>query len=154
MTEPQISITLARITDATRIATMSQRLIEDGLDWAWRPARVASSIRNREARVIVACEAGEILGFAIMRFGDESAHLDLFAVAPEVHRRGIGRRLLEWLEQCAVVAGITRIELEVRAGNAEGRAFYRRMQYRDVACLPGYYERREDAIRMRRELVA
>ena len=42
--------------------------------------------------------------------------------------------------------------LEVRADNAGARAFYERLGYRRLALLPGYYQGREDALRLERSL--
>lgn len=114
--------------------------------------RVAESIRAPNVNVLVACTLENIAGFAIMRYGDDDAHLDLLAVAPRYRRAGIGRRLLEWLERCAVVAGIFTIALEVRAGNQGARLFYQHMGYRTIAHLPGYYQGIEAALRMGRDL--
>ena len=94
----------------------------------------------------------EIAGFAIMRYGDDDAHLDLLAVAPPYRRSGIGRQLMEWLEECAIVAGIFNVDLEVRAGNEEAQIFYSRMGYRTLLQLPGYYQGVEAALRMGRDL--
>jgi ribosomal-protein-alanine N-acetyltransferase len=87
-----------------------------------------------------------------MRYGDDNAHLDLLAVAPPHRRAGVGRQLLEWLEQCAVVAGIFKIALEVRSGNNGAQRFYKRMGYRVLAEIPGYYQGVEAALRMGRNL--
>jgi ribosomal-protein-alanine N-acetyltransferase len=114
--------------------------------------RVAASIRAPEVNVLVASIDDHIAGFAIMRYGDDDAHLDLLAVAPPYRRAGLGRRLLEWLEKCAVVAGIFRVALEVRAGNEAAQLFYKRMGYRTIARLPGYYQGIEAALRMGRDL--
>ena len=64
----------------------------------------------------------------------------------------MGRRLLEWLEQPARVAGIARIVLEVRASNDGAHAFYERMGYRKRVRVPGYYQGHEAALRMGRSL--
>jgi ribosomal-protein-alanine N-acetyltransferase len=87
-----------------------------------------------------------------MRYGDDDAHLDLFAVAPGYRRLGVGRQLLQWLEKCAVVAGIFRIALEVRANNEAAQLFYKRMGYQPLTSLPGYYQGTESALRMSRDL--
>ena len=152
MTGSELALRLARPRDSAEIATMSRSLIESGLRWSWRPERVAASIRDRNTHVLVARVGDEMAGFAIMRYGDDDARLDLFGVAHKYRRAGVGRRLLEWLEKCAVVAGIARISLEVRAGNLGAQAFYERMGYRKVDYLAGYYQGREAAIRMRRDL--
>jgi [ribosomal protein S18]-alanine N-acetyltransferase len=143
---------LARLADAEVIANMSRLLIEAGLGWRWTPQRVAASIRAPNVNVLVARVDNHIVGFAIMRYGDDAAHLDLLAVAPAYRRAGVGCRLLKWLEKCAVVAGIVKIDLEVRAQNHGAQVFYERMGYRTQVNLPGYYEGIEDALRMRRDL--
>ena len=95
---------------------------------------------------------GRIIGFAIMRYGDDRAHLDLLAVAPAYRGLGIARQLLEWLEKCALVAGIFHVALEVRTGNAAAQLFYQRMGYRVINHIPGYYQGIEGAVRMGRDL--
>jgi ribosomal-protein-alanine N-acetyltransferase len=152
MTSSEPSLRLARPADAAAIASLSRDLIEYGLRWRWTPMRIAASIRAPNANVLVACIYGKIVGFAIMRYGDDVAHLDLLAVAPPYRRRGVGRQLLAWLEKCAVVAGIFSVALEVRAGNEEAQLFYKRMGYRTLAHLPGYYQDIEAALRMGRDL--
>ncbi len=87
-----------------------------------------------------------------MQFFAEHAHLNLLAVAPAYRRSGIGRRLIEWLEKIARVGGIFSVTLEVRAGNEDARAFYRKLEYRESKYLPGYYSGREAAIRMTHDL--
>ena len=152
MTSSQLSLRLARPADATAVAKMSRDLIEYGLQWRWTPMRVAASIHAPDVNVLVACIDGNIAGFAIMRYGDDDAHLDLLAVAPPYRRAGLGRQLLEWLEKCAIVAGIFKVDLEVRAGNEGAQIFYKRMGYRTLVHLPGYYQGIEAALRMGRDL--
>src|SRR5919106_2002797 len=106
MPSSELSLRLARSADAANIANLSRDLIEYGLRWRWTPMRIAESIHAPDVNVLVACIHGDIAGFAIMRYGDDDAHLDLLAVAPPYRRAGIGRQLLEWLEKCAVVAGV------------------------------------------------
>jgi len=148
----KLSLRLARPAEATAIANLSRDLIEVGLQWRWTPARVASSIRAPHVNVLVACMHDRVVGFGIMRYGDEAAHLDLLAVAPLWRREGVGRLLLEWLEKCAIVAGISAIALEVREGNEGAQLFYERMGYRALARAPGYYQGIEAALRMGRDL--
>src|SRR5215813_2623461 len=152
MSHPEIAVTLARRSDAVEIALMSRDLIEQGLQWSWTPERVGASVRSRMALVAVARAAGRIAGFGIMRYGDDDAHLDLLGVDHAYRRAGLGRRLVEWLEKPALVAGISAVFLEVRASNHAGQAFYERLGYRKLAKLAQYYQGRESAIRMGREL--
>ena len=147
-----IPLVLARRSDVLEIARMSRDLIEDGLDWSWTPRRVEASVRRRDALVVVAQTETRIAGFAIMRYRDDDAHLDLLGVAPEYRRSGLGRRLVEWLEKPALVAGIATVLLEVRESSAGARAFYERLGYRKLERLSGYYQGRESALRMGRDL--
>lgn len=150
-----VQIRLARIADAYRIATMSRELIEHGLpQWSWTPERVVRAIRDRETIVVVAEAHRAIIGFAIMEYGKEEAHLDLLGVARNYQRTGIGRRLLEWLEGSALVAGVSVVRLEVRAVNTAAQAFYRSRGYRPVCSVARYYCGEEAAVRMARDLWA
>lgn len=143
-----VTLRLALPEEAFQIALMSRELIEAGLGWSWTPARVGGELRSRETVVLAASAYGRLVGFSIMQFGDETAHLNLLAVLPARQRQGIGRRMVEWLEKSARVAGIATVYLEVRAANHGGRRFYRTLGYREVAVLPRYYRGREAAVRM------
>ena len=144
---------LANVPDAQLIALMSRELIETGLSgWAWDPRRVARAIQARDTMVIVAAVRNHLTGFAIMNFGDEQAHLSLLAVTASHQRCGIGKRLMTWLEESALVAGITTFNLELRATNFGARDFYRAMGFTEVAYIPGYYSGVETALRMSRDI--
>jgi len=152
---------LANAKDACEIAEMSRDLIEQGLTWSWTPARVQHFISGAESSVIVArrgrgeARAGgtrRIAAFAIMHFGDDVAHLNLLAVAPEHRRQGLGRQLMDWLTATAIEAGVFRINLELRTQNHQARAFYESLGFDQLGVVQGYYQGREAALRMSRRL--
>ena len=143
---------LARASEAETISNLSRSLIEGGLHPAWSVQRVRWHIRHRESVVLTAKVSTLLVGFAIMEFHDADAHLNLLGVLPRYQRRGIGRELLSWLEASAIPAGSFLIKLEVRAGNAVARTFYAGLGYREVCEVPGYYQGRENAVRMSRDL--
>ena len=64
----------------------------------------------------------------------------------------MGRSLIRWLEESALVAGISDIYLEVRAQNMAARNFYRALGYVEFEEIRGYYNRTETAIRMVHDL--
>jgi ribosomal-protein-alanine N-acetyltransferase len=147
------TLRLARPPDAYPIAMMSRALIEAGLSgWSWDPERVARSIQARDTLVLVAAVQNPVVGFAIMNFGDTQAHLSLLAVQSPYQRCGIGRRMMAWLEESALVAGIATVNLELRAGNHAARDFYRVLGFRETAYIPGYYRGTETALRMSRDI--
>jgi [ribosomal protein S18]-alanine N-acetyltransferase len=141
---------LARSSDAREIAEMSRDFIEQGLTWSWTPARVQHFISGADSSVVVARRERRIAAFAIMHFGDEVAHLNLLAVAPDHRRQGLGRQLIEWLMASAVEAGVFRINLELRTHNEPARTFYERLGFEQLGVVQGYYQGREAALRMSR----
>jgi ribosomal protein S18 acetylase RimI-like enzyme len=149
-----IQIRLALEQDAPRIAAMSRDLIERGLGWSWTPQRVFRSIRDRNTNVAVADDTAQLIGFGIMRYRDEEAHLHLFAVRDSFRRQGVGTALMHWFERTALVAGIGVIHLEARLVNQEARAFYHRLGYKEITIVPGYYRGIEPAVRLAKDLWA
>ncbi len=131
---------------------MSRLHIEYGLHWRWTPAKVKRHIRDKDTMVLVASRDGVIAGFAIMRFGDDQAHLFLLAVQPEFRRKGIGRSMMQWLEESCRTAGIQQVRLEVRASTRGARLFYWQLGFWFLAQVAGYYDRREAAVIMVRSL--
>jgi len=144
---------LASNADAQAIALMSRDLIEAGLSgWSWDPRRVARSIQARDTIVAVSAVENHLIGFAIMNFGDTQAHLSLLAVQPLYQRCGIGRQIMNWLDEAALVAGIATVNLELRANNFAARDFYRALGYTEAAYITGYYRGVETALRMSRDI--
>ena len=147
------TLRLANFADTQSIALMSRELIETGLGgWSWDPKRVARAIQAKDTVVVVATARDHLNGFAIMNFGDEQAHLSLLAVAVSHQRCGIGRQLIVWLEESALVAGIHTFNLELRANNFAARDFYRALGFTEAAYIPGYYRGVETALRMSRDI--
>ena len=149
----QPTFRLATVADAYEIAVMSRYLVEVGLrGWSWPPERVAKAIRAPSTLAVVAEVRSHLVGYAVAEFGDVQAHLSLLAVKPAFHRCGIGRALIEWLEDSALTAGITTITLELRANNYGARSFYRLVGFADGAYIAGYYRGVETALRMSRDI--
>jgi [ribosomal protein S18]-alanine N-acetyltransferase len=109
-------------------------------------------MRHPESVVLTAREGSTIAGFAIMRYGDDVAHLNLLAVDPAHRRRGVARKVMTWLEETALTAGTFIIGLELRATNQAAFAFYGALGYRELGRVSGYYQGIESAIRMARDV--
>lgn len=149
----QLILRPADPSEAAGIASMSRIHIEHGLRWRWTTARVRRQISDRDSMVLVASLSGERAGFAIMKFGDLQAHLYLLAVEPRYRKAGIGKSMLRWLETSCDTAGIQQIRLEVRSDNRAALEFYRKLGYLALGKVAGYYERRESAIIMGKNLL-
>ena len=147
-------IRLARAGDARPIARMSRECIEQGLGWRWTETRVLSCIRHPSVNVVVAREGSVLAGFGIMEYGEDEAHLLLFAVHRRHRREGVGGALVRWLEATALTAGIGLIRLEARSDNPGARSFYRALGYREIGTIRGFYLGREDAVSIAKDLWA
>ena len=150
--EPPL-IELATGADASVIAGLSRDAIEQGLGWSWTAPRVLKALRDDSTNVIVTRRHGEVAGFAIMKYGDETAHIVLLAVTAAHRRCGIGTALLRWLETTARIGGITTIQLEARANNHEARAFYQQLGFNEIGVRVSYYRGVEDAVRFEKVLL-
>lgn len=145
-------IGLAVRSDAEAIARLSRDEVERGLRWAWTAGRVRHAIGDPDTNVVVARHAGAVVGFALMKYGSDQAHLLLLAVHPAQRRKGIATALLSWLEETLRVAGVVAVQVEVRASNHAARAFYARLGYEPVAATRGYYQGVETAVHLVKEL--
>jgi [ribosomal protein S18]-alanine N-acetyltransferase len=147
-----ITLQFAQRGDAAMLAAMSRDLIEAGLGWRYQAQPVRQLIEDAETVTLVARSGDAVAGFGIMKFGDERAHLVLLAVRPDFRRRGIARRVTQWLMESAATAGVASIHVELRARNTGAYAFYRTIGFAETLRVPGYYAGRETAIRMLRLL--
>lgn len=138
--------------DAPAIAHLSRDVVETDLPWSWTPRRVAGLMRQRESAAVIARDHNRLAGFILAQYGDESAHIALLGVANEYRRQGVGRQLVQWVEETAKIAGLFLVRLEVRAVKREARHFYAALGYREIDRVDGYYSGIEDAIRMSRDL--
>lgn len=87
-------------------------------------------------------EEARLLGYGTLLFrrGSRRARLYSFCVHPELRGQGLGRCLVEALEQAALVRGAELLGLEVRADNRVALGLYRRLGFRLECWLEDYYE--------------
>jgi ribosomal protein S18 acetylase RimI-like enzyme len=106
------------------------------------------------AEVIVAEEAGRLLGTAIVLFRPRSviARLYSIAVAPEMNGRGLAAMLLAEAEAAALAHGCRAVRLEVHQTNEAAIARYRKSGYRQFARRAAYYEDGGDALLFEKRL--
>jgi ribosomal-protein-alanine N-acetyltransferase len=148
----QLHIGLALPAEAQAIALLSRDEIEHGLRWSWTAPRVLRAMRDRNTNVVVAREGDGIVGFALLQYEADHAHLLLLGVAGTHRRRGIAAALWRWLEETLRIAGIAAVQVELRESNAVARAFYEKLGFELINATSRYYQGRETALHMVKEL--
>ncbi|WP_051094449.1 bifunctional tRNA (adenosine(37)-N6)-threonylcarbamoyltransferase complex dimerization subunit type 1 TsaB/ribosomal protein alanine acetyltransferase RimI [Bordetella sp. FB-8] len=99
----------------------------------------------------------ELGGFCVLMPAPDVVHLLVIAVAGDLRRRGLGRRLVDWCLAWAEQSGAQGILLEVRPSNQNARRFYERLGFRQIGLRKGYYPAafgREDALVLCRDAMA
>lgn len=97
-----------------------------------------------------------IIGYGVLSWGPEEAHLLNITVTPDRQGEGLGRYLLEDLIDKAIVWGAKELFLEVRPSNESAIGLYRDRGFNEIGLRPDYYpdhEGREDAVVMALPLV-
>lgn len=79
------------------------------------------------AEVWVAVDFAEILGYIVMRPGQDTLHIENVAVSPPRHGAGVGKALLDFAEAEAARVGISRMNLYTNAKMRENLSLYPRL---------------------------
>ena len=97
------------------------------------------TLARPNVRFYVARLGGEAVGCGAVVLGDGAAELKRMFVDAVARGHGIGRLLLERLEQAARREDIRLIQLETGVSNHEALALYRRAGYRERGPFGGYW---------------
>lgn len=95
-------------------------------------------------------EQGEIWGYACETVMFEDAEIAIVAVAPKHRKKGLGKLLMERLENIAISLGAEQTFLEVRKSNAAALALYEGFGFEKIRTRERYYADGEDAFVMRK----
>ena len=107
-------------------------------------------ISRAHGQLLVAEQQAQVLGYALVLFhrGTSLARLYSLAIAESARGLGLGKRLLQRMEACALAHDCAYLRLEVRTDNPAAIALYERNGYRRFALVPDYYQDHADALRL------
>lgn len=115
----------------------------------WSLESLTKELENHLAYYIVAEEQDEIIGYAGMWGILDEGEITNIAVKSKNRGAGIGSLILEALLNYAKEKALSRITLEVRAGNEKAKKLYHRHHFECIACRKNYYHKpTEDALIM------
>ncbi|MHB0777395.1 GNAT family N-acetyltransferase [Halomonas sp. WWR20] len=130
----------ANATDLDALCQLEQECF-DGDRFSRR--QLAHLLTRAKACTLLAVDnaSASVLGYGTLLFrrNSQMARLYSFCVNPVARGGGLGRALLEALENEARARGINRVQLEVRADNRVAMGLYRRMGYLPLRWLDDYY---------------
>ena len=145
-------VEFASVSDVNEIGNLSRKYIEHDLLWQYTPKKILRLIESKAKNVVVARKGNKLVGFGIMTYSEKLANLDLLAVKLIYRRRGIGRKIVEWLEEVATLAGIFNIYVQVRKINKGAINFYKKIGFQVIDEKSGYYQGQETAVIMCKNL--
>lgn len=108
---------------------------------AWSRSMLEAELDDTKNRwYVVACDGGEIVGYAGLAVLGDEAHVMTIGTRPEHQGRGIGRLLLRRLLDEAGTRDVRQTVLEVRVDNASAIALYESEGFEQVAVRRRYYQ--------------
>jgi GNAT superfamily N-acetyltransferase len=134
---PELQFRLATAEDGPALGPLNAQLIVDeghrnSMTVPQLVERMTAWLRGEYQAVIVE-SSGAIDGYALYRREADHLYVRQIFVRGEGRRRGIGRRLLQWLAENAG-HGTLRIRIDVLVGNTAARQFWESLGFRDY-CL-------------------
>lgn len=102
--------------------------------------------------VIVAEVGGEIVGAVRYEPREDYLYLGRLAVAPAWQRQGIGRRLVEAVEEWALLLGLDEVHLGVRMELTENHDLYRHLGYVENGTAPFRHDARYHYLKMKKRV--
>lgn len=125
------------------------RIEEAVFSMPWKQDDFLAMVEADYAHYFVAEEDGEIVGYCGVRNMAGEGEITNVAVAGQFRRRGIGRKLMEYMLKKAPSFGIGDFTLEVRVSNAPAISLYESLGFHQEGVRPDFYEKpKEDALIM------
>ncbi len=102
--------------------------------------------------VVVLEQSDQIIGYASLRFVGREGDINTIAIARGHQRQGLGKKLLNWLEETAVSHGVRELFLDVRTDNEPAIDLYKGAGFVRIDIRRNYYGPSIDADVMRKKL--
>lgn len=143
-----IKIREMQLDDLEQVMTIE----EANFSVPWTETGFFTFLLREDTLFLVAEEGEKILGYCGVVTVQDEGDITNVAVEKNSQNQGIGKKLLEEMFQRTQKAGVCRLFLEVRAGNAAAHHLYEKMGFVQMGIRKNYYEQPvEDGVVMMRE---
>lgn len=132
-------------SDLPAVGQLEQQCFSD----AWSRKLLEDGLNCEFDRFFVAELEGKVCGYANLRVIAGEGEIERIAVDSRFRRMGIGRKLMEKMEESARDAGVGDMTLEVRESNGQARKLYETCGFKEEGRRKRYYRNpEEDAVIM------
>jgi ribosomal protein S18 acetylase RimI-like enzyme len=151
----EISFRIARIKDRGFIEELSARVFsifgrydEILSEWFFRLGVIT----------VIASMNGQPVAFAMLETGERetwnvsTGELLAIAVTPEQQRQGVGKSLLDYMEDLALRFRLREIHLHTGKDNLAAQSLFEKAGYRTAGAEKGYYPKGQSAVKMVKRL--
>lgn len=126
------------IADIGAVDAIMNEAFDPRFGEAWTRGQCLAIISLPGIWLTIAAVDGQAAGFALSRAAADEAELLLLATRPALRRRGIGNALLRSVMHDCKARGLTKLHLEVRAGN-QAIELYRHAGFTQIGQRRDYY---------------
>ena len=138
-----------KLEDCEQVAIIE----EESFSMPWSLQAFQDTVEMENYRYFVAEQNGEILGYCGFIFVLEEAEIPNICVKVSARKQGIGKQMLNFLEEEAKKLGITILYLEVRQTNQAARSLYTLLGFEEDGIRRNFYELpKENAVLMHKTL--
>ena len=117
-----------QLADETAVVALWERC---GLTRTWNDPRkdIARKLAVQPELFLVAEADGAVVATVMAGYEGHRGWVNYLAVAPEHRGQGLGRALMQRVEESLKDRGCPKLNVQVRTANAEALQFYRRLGY-------------------------
>ena len=126
---PELTIRPFEPTDWSALESLWERVFADDPPWNAPAVLIATKLKVQPELLLVAVLDDTLVGAAMAGFDGFRGWIYHLAVAPESRRRGIATQLVRAAESGLRKLGCPKVNIQVRASNAEVVAFYQRLGF-------------------------
>jgi GNAT superfamily N-acetyltransferase len=135
---------------------LCRQLLEELPDWFGIPEAIDEYVARaeRSMAVVAVTERREVGLLTLVRHTAFAAEIDVMAVKPDYHRRGVGRAIVERAERLLALDGVEYLQVKTLADTVEyepyalTRAFYTACGFRPLQVFPELWDPENPALQL------